>query len=435
MAIEKIINNHDLSYAERYTQITSKQTGNESARKRLYGMRDFIDVLKRNEPGDVNYSKYTPENLEDERNIEIRKDGSRVSSRIIPIKVDESVNEAEQKAQDPEFLLRKHGLDPKKFKIDYVKAGNWNTQRKHGSIIVLFSSKIKASPIKDDIAWCELAEYLDEKIKSKPPKVEFKHKDLVGNYLYEVSTADVHLGKLGWEPESGENYDIKIASNRFRDIVSYHCTFIKNNGSIEKILFVVGNDFFHYDNNKQTTDRGTFQHTDIRWPKMFKYGFDLNEWALEQLSQFAPVEVLLVPGNHDLKTSYYLAFALNKRFRNNDNITIDIEPKRRKYIKYGNTLIGFAHGSELNKKEKLTVMQQESPDWSDTQYHEFHFGHLHRESMFEHGNIIFRDLSTITGTDSWHYGKGYIGAIKKSQGFLYHKKAGLKTIENAVINI
>lgn len=435
MAVEKILDNKDLTNKEKYLQITTKSLSSGAARRRLYGIRDFIDILKREEPGDIDYHKHIPEDYKKERNLEIRKDGSQVSSRVIPIKVDERMVEAEQKMKDPEFVLEQHGYDPHKWKVSKSRSAIWDAQQKHGRIVVMYSSKLWVKPIENDIAWCELAEYLEDKIKASPNHVPFKHSNIKGNFLAELSMADLHLGKLGWRPESGENFDIKIARDRFKKIVVDQKHRIKDY-PIEKILYVLGNDFFHYDNDKQTTQHGTFQHSDVRWAKMFKYGFDLTQWAIEEMSEIAPVECILIPGNHDYQTSYYLAFALSKLYQNNENITIDTKPRRRKYYEYGKNLIGFAHGSELTKKNRLSIMQVEAPKkWGKTKYREFHCGHLHSESSFEHGGIIFRRLSSFTGNDVWHYERGYVGAIKKSQNFIYHKDKGLYEIKHSVIEV
>jgi len=207
------------------------------------------------------------------------------------------------------------------------------------------------------------------------------------------------------------------------------------NKKVEKILFPIGSDYFNFDNDIPTTNAGTFQDTDVRWQKLFDIGMKLLLETIEKLRQIAPVISFVVPGNHDFKTSYYLIYGLGAKMNTKTNVHIDTSPKLRKYVQYGQNLIGFAHGSELTKKNKKTIMQVEAPKkWGNTKYREFHCGHLHSEQTEEHGGIIFRDLSSITGTDAWHYKKGYVGATKKGQTFLWHKEAGLYQINHSIID-
>ena len=74
-----------------------------------------------------------------------------------------------------------------------------------------------------------------------------------------------------------------------------------------------------------------------------------------------------------------------------------------------------------------------SEDWGKTKYHEFHLGELHHERVREEGGIIFRRISSITATDAWHMEKGYKGAVRKAQAFVWDKKEGLITIINSTV--
>jgi hypothetical protein len=41
----------------------------------------------------------------------------------------------------------------------------------------------------------------------------------------------------------------------------------------------------------------------------------------------------------------------------------------------------------------------------------------------------------LTGTDQWHFSKGFIGAIKAADGFIWNDKTGLLAHLNANLNI
>jgi hypothetical protein len=57
-----------------------------------------------------------------------------------------------------------------------------------------------------------------------------------------------------------------------------------------------------------------------------------------------------------------------------------------------------------------------------------HAGHYHSEKTVEQNGVVVRNLSSITGTDAWHFERGFVGAIPKCQSFLWDKDKGLREI-------
>jgi len=254
------------------------------------------------------------------------------------------------------------------------------------------------------------------------PVIPLRQPEKTGK-MAEISIADLHLGKLAWKPETGENYDHKIAEKRFMSVIY---DFVERNKyKLEKIVFVVGNDFFNYDTIEGTTTAGTRQDNDVRWQKLFVKGAELLVKAIDILSKIAPVEVIFVPGNHSKMAEFYAVNYIDAWFRNDDNVKVNTDPRTRKYIEFGKCLIGFTHGDK-EKKRIFGNMQVEVPEmWGRTKYREWHCGHYHSEQVKEEHGVIVRNLSSITGTDAWHYESGYVGAIAKSQSFIWDKEKGL----------
>lgn len=244
--------------------------------------------------------------------------------------------------------------------------------------------------------------------------------------MFELPIVDLHYSKLSWEGETGENYDRKIAEERFLRVIS---DFIKRTADkdFEKILFPVGNDYFNFDNPDGETARGTRQDNDSRWQKMYNKGNELLIKGIDILAQKAPVDVFVVPGNHDTMTSYHAVHFLNAWYRNIDRVEVSINPKTRKYRRFGSNLIGFAH-LDQEKSRIFGCMQNEAKkDWGNTKYHEWHGAHVHSEQVDEKLGLIVRNISSITAKDAWHYKKGY-QSLAKAQAFIWHKKKGLVDI-------
>ena len=250
-----------------------------------------------------------------------------------------------------------------------------------------------------------------------------------GNFMLEVSIFDLHLGKLAWGPETGEgNYDYKIAREGFFNVVYEKYERAKNQKDIEKILFVVGNDYLTFDTILSTTTEGTPQDTDLRWMKLFSIGVEMLIESIDLFSSIAPVDVIVVPGNHDKMSSFYIQKCLWAWYNNNEAVNISQDIKTRKYAEYGKSLIGFSHGNKEKKRIHHLMPLEQPAAWARTKYHEMHLGHYHHEKTVEPNGIITRNLSSISGTDAWHFEQGFIGATKKAQSFLWHKDKGLYSI-------
>lgn len=276
------------------------------------------------------------------------------------------------------------------------------------------------------------------KINDKmPPTYNFLEKE---NNMLEVCIFDLHIGKLAWAGETGENYDVKIASKRFvqaLQTILYRASCFTYN----KILFPVGNDFFNSDTIENTTTKGTRQDEDLRWQKTYSVGVKLLVDAINLLKQTGvPIEVVVIPGNHDFEKSFYAGSYLEAWFNDDSQITIDNGASPRKYKKHGKVLLGFTHGNEEKEASLPLLMASEKTSkkmWTDTNYHEWHLGHTHRKKnlkytvldkgieLSEDLGVTVRYLSSLTGTEEWHHKKGYVGSTKAADAFIWNDQTGL----------
>ena len=128
-----------------------------------------------------------------------------------------------------------------------------------------------------------------------------------------VAPVDLHVGKLAWAPETGRDYDSKIAETRVYQAVD---TLIRRATSfkVAKHLFVVGNDLLQVDNLLGETTAGTHQDTDSRYRKMFRASVRMMSEIALRLAEVAPVEIIVVPGNHDNLASFHVGEVLAARY-------------------------------------------------------------------------------------------------------------------------
>ena len=353
----------------------------------------------------------------------ILPDGKRESDRLI------LMNDTESKS--PEYLLKAHGFDVNLWEIVSAVNNTWNAYSKQDGIQVLYSSKITVKPRVDSIGIDEIKRHFDTFVPKWEPLTLAIPK---GEYMLEIPIVDLHLGKLGWGAETSESYDHKIAESRLMSCIDDVIN--KSNPYwVEKVLFPIGNDFFNFDNPTGDTAGGTRQDNDLRWQKVFLKGVELLVQCIIKLSTVAPVEVFYIAGNHDKATSFYATNYLHAWFRNDKSVKVSIDPHVRKYVEYGNSLVGFSHGDK-EKARIDKIMQVEAREaWGRTLYHEWHLAHLHseRHKDADLNGVNVRHISSICGTDAWHYESGFVGAVKKAQAFLWHKENGLEAILNSVI--
>lgn len=353
--------------------------------------------------------------------IETKSDGTQTSRRMILL--------SDEDRKSPRRIMQLMGYDPLQWETINCKVRRniWNTtiKSKEGEPIKstnhAYSVTLTVKPIQALIT----ANAVREALEGIPaPAGLERHEYQPGHLMLELPILDFHLGKLAWAKETGEDYDLKIAERLYRETIQEFISRIKAyNLRLERIIYPVGQDFYHIDTTHNTTTSGTQLDTDTRWAKLYQKGIHTLVWATEQLRALAPVEIMYVPGNHDRMLSYCATETLAAYYRETPGVKVDTNPAHRKYIQYGVNLIGYSHGKEGKRIE--TLMQVEAPEaWAATKYREWHLGDLHHEAARETGGIIIRRISALTATDAWHSEMGYKGAIRKAQGFVWDRETG-----------
>lgn len=359
--------------------------------------------------------------------IEYKSDGSAVFEKIIALPANGNIT--------PEVILEAHGMNKDLWEVISCKSNFYQQQKKGGSVINLYQSKLTAKPVKCAVSLETIKSNFDSlQNKFSPIKVGKPNKH--AKYLYEINIADLHLGKFSCDYETGELLNSEIAERRFFEVIKKECDNISQYGEyIEKILFVWTNDFFNSDGISQSTTGGTPQDTDMKWQKLYLTGVNMLIKAIDKLSTLAPVKTFYIASNHSRQTDYYAICTLNAWFRNYSNVEVDITPHTRHYERYGVNLIGFAH-SYYEKKQNLPYLMsiECKEDWGKTSYREYHLAHYHSEKVEEKGGIVFRWLPSVTGTDTWSNDCGFIGAVRRSYSFVYDRDRGLIQINSTIVD-
>ena len=290
----------------------------------------------------------------------------------------------------------------------------------------------------------EASKILADRMRAHAPKYRVrKYRQPSDPHMLELALVDLHFGKLAWAPETGEDYDLDLAETVFQRAIDDILSRVAGR-NIEHIRLPVGHDLFNYDNTRGTTEGGTPQDNDSRPAKVYGTAAMAFVHGIETCLQVAPVEIDYVRDNHSPSWSFHLLHFLHAWFHNDRHVTIHLDPKGRKYIRYGMNLLGMVHGnmSQQQIKQLPTIMAVEAPDdWAATIYREIHAGHWHRRReiqtmpLQQFGGVTYRELPSLSGTDLWHYDQGYVSNLKMADAFLWPKDRPLSDILPTYIDL
>jgi len=275
----------------------------------------------------------------------------------------------------------------------------------------------------DDQVLVHLKGTLEKAPKTVP---RLKLKQTSNPYALVVCPTDFHWGKYGWSDEVGETYNFEEARKRL---------FEKTQSLIERIpvapekIYVgAGSDWFHVDNDYGTTTKGTPQDMCASPAEILITGCRLAREHIDLLRQVAPVEVVMMAGNHDRHSTIALMMYLSAAYEGVEDVTITISPSNRRYLTYGDTLLGFTHGDGLSRKTNLAGLMavEARQQWGLTTHKVWFHGHLHHQRLTERDGCLIVQMPSLAGHDRYHARAGYTTStaglaayfIDKSEGYI-----------------
>ena len=251
------------------------------------------------------------------------------------------------------------------------------------------------------------------------------------SHLLEINACDLHIGKIGI---SGDDYSLEIARHRMLNALEH---LIKRSSGfyIDKILFVVGNDFLNSDGDWPipSTTKGTPQFNTNKHMEMYRAGRKLLIECVNMLIDISSVHIAVIPGNHDRESMMHIGDALEIYYENNKNVTVDNSMSMMKAFRYGKCLIVNDHGDGAKLNDLPGIVSQRYRElWSEVKHVEVHRGHYHTNKAYkmqaveELNGLTVRNLSSMSATDEWHDMKGFVGNIKKASAFIWSYYNGVQ---------
>lgn len=272
-----------------------------------------------------------------------------------------------------------------------------------------------------------------------------------GDHLLVVDLADVHFGKLCTTPETSGEYNINEARDRVihgtRSLLS-----AASGLSIDRILFVMGNDVLHTENGSATTS-GTPQDTDGTFFQAYRAAQYSMIDAIKECSDVAETDLIHCMSNHDWRSGWALSQTVAAYFKGNGRVRAtdyNMSEVHRKYYGYERNALMLSHG-DGTKEEKIIghFMQEAKPLVAscDNFYALLH--HVHHKVKKTRGDLVFQSekdhngmtaivsgISRSEGSgvsieyvrspsapDGWHHRNGYINR-QGVECFAYHAYDG-----------
>lgn len=327
----------------------------------------------------------------------------------------------EEDSKNPNRVLELAGFDPDVWKVKNCRVNAWNGQRPYDKgQLINHQVRLDVEPKKPlEIGFSDIKKYFDElKPEHTTDKIRPRQYSKDGLVL-EVCLADLHNARF----TVGENK--RPLDQKLQNVVSDVLGKAKGY-KFKQIYFVPLGDVTDADNMAGTTTAGTQQSLTMTPYSMLRTTADMLIQAIKTFLEIAPVRYIFIPGNHDELVSYAVASIINAYFRNDDNVTVNLEESGFKWEQQGVNIIAWTHGNIARKRMFDWLPVKARKAWSNALFAEVHSGHTNDQKVFEKAGQVVRYLPSVTDMSIWEEAEGYGGLITASASFVWDLEYGLQ---------
>lgn len=294
---------------------------------------------------------------------------------------------------------------------------------------------------KDDEAYLRAKLAMVEDLAPLPPVSPFAGLHCSTALINHVVLSDCHIGGLCWAPETGADWDLKIAEHT---LVETYRTMIYNSPDADHCFLTFLGDWLHYDKaDPMTTLSGNILASDGRQEKMIDVAIRVARYLItEALRTHNRVTLLIAEGNHDIIGAIWLRKMFAQLYSEEPRLTVVDSPMPFYAIRLGDVFLGFHHGHmksvghkasrAIKSSEELVAIfaDEFAPDWGQTTKRYIHTGHLHTKVETEPRGAQVIQHPTIAVRDDYASRHGW-GSLRNALGITYHEKFG-ETARNVV---
>lgn len=311
--------------------------------------------------------------------------------------------------------MRERGLDPAEWWPAKVRLKEWEMVKANGKVPC---RSVQATLVRR--VGPALAKGVERSLRALG-KVKAARAPAAGGGLAEIHLNDAHVA--AWE-----NGDIRAFARTLfatgAELARRALAF--EQGLAERVLLVVNGDWLHADTVRGETTKGTrLEDVAIPYEQMFEEALGVLVGLVNWIAPQRPIEVEIVPGNHDFHSLYAVGKALAATYADSQRVTVRCTTKKHRYVRWGTVLLGFAHGDTGKLSDLPGLMSSERrEDWGQTTWHEWHTGHVHAEAVLEKAGCRIRSIPALTKRGAWAQNRGFDPTKRGAQAFLWHRERG-----------
>ena len=284
----------------------------------------------------------------------------------------------------------------------------------------------RLSPAHEDIE--SAVQALEDRVRGRAPRLGQPPRDVEQDLLLEIPIPDLHMGMLSWEPETGADYDCKIAADL---VLCGMRSILLEAPYVSKIVMVVMGDYYHSDNRQGMTEKsGNILDTDSRFARRVDAGIRVLYESIELAAQVATsVEVIIIPGNHDWHSATWLARVMAAYYCQDERVHIRTSPRPQQYLQHGKVMLAYVHGDTINMKRFAALAPAAEPTmWAATEYRYGRIGHWHKRastSADEFPGIVVETLPTLAAPEAYAAERGLLSS-RAMVAYLWSAEWGLR---------
>lgn len=273
--------------------------------------------------------------------------------------------------------------------------------------------EVKAQWVKTNVDPEEQKRMLEEAVSAFYEDLPaIKKKPAPKNYDTDIipwfQIGDAHLGMLAHEAETGQNFDLKIAT---RELLSAMTSLIDNSEPRERCVINDLGDGTHYENYSAVTEAsGHRLDHDGRYPKMIRaYSQVMRAIVDKALEKFKHVDIIINQGNHSRTNDIWMAELLRVAYREESRLTV--LDNSNVFIPYrmGNTFVMVHHSDKCKPAQLAKVMATDfHQDWGESRHRYIDIGHIHHQMVVkEHPGVVIESWNQLAAQDKYAHDGGW----------------------------
>jgi hypothetical protein len=218
---------------------------------------------------------------------------------------------------------------------------------------------------------------------------------------------DPHIGMLSWGLETGEDFDLKIATRELGECVRQLVA--STPPARQAVLLNLGDMLHAQDDTQLTPGHGNKLDVDGRRAKVLTAAHILMRQLIDcMLQKHALVQVVNLPGNHDPLVAFEMTAWLSAVYERELAVTVADAFSPYWYMRFGKVLLGAVHGDGPKMDDLAGIMAVDRRrDWGEAEHCYWHVGHRHHKLAFEGAGAIVEVHNTLAARDAWSHGKGF----------------------------